>query len=267
MSNGKESSFAPPRRSVLLGLFVVFQLAFLVGHNLLSLVQELLTNASPETRRRVEQFAPGLSDKKGNLANLSEATTLLAQRYSQATLQLQSWSLFAPSIGRECVFPALLLPDDESPQVQLDPDSTGRSYRVRGKLVLSDNEPPDLTRYLRWGNFRLRRYENNLVVYLTPGQDESADELNKRFAERIKEHVTTYDQMLHEYLRWRLETIGAQPDEVILVMRRYHLAGPERETDFLDGPFTMPVARWDLKSDAAKLEYFNPMDQRFEASP
>ena len=36
---------------------------------------------------------------------------------------------------------------------------------------------------------------------------------------------------------------------------------------FLDGPFTVPVLRWQPSIEGAKLEYFNPVDQRFERCP
>ena len=77
-------------------------------------------------------------------------------------------------------------------------------FGTRGKVVLSDNEPADLMRYARWGNFRLRRFENNLVIYLTPRDDEKPGETAGGH-DRIKESVSDQAEVLLAYLRWRLE--------------------------------------------------------------
>jgi hypothetical protein len=267
MATGNENGTAPGQRSVLLGLFVLFQLAVLVSHNLFSLLQELnehIPEEAPATRRIVQQLAPGWLEKKGHLWNVMEGSTQLTHRWSQVTLQLQQWSLFAPNVGTECVFPALLLSDEEPSVTPVAADESGRNYAVRGKLVLSDNEPPDLTRYFRWGAYRLRKYENNLVTYLSPREDETPEQLAERWRERIKDYVHANSDMLQAYVKWRLDVHGESPRQVILLMRRYSLNAPSAEAEFFDGPFTLPVARWQPDA-AAGLEYFNPVSRRFES--
>lgn len=263
----------PKPRSVLLGLFVVLQLVFLIVHNVFTVLQDARAGMSSEAREAVARIAPDWPDRKGHLWDLMEGSTTLTSRWSQATMQLQTWSLFAPNVGMECVFPALLFSEVEPADAPLRPSDAPAHFDVRGKLVLSDNEPLDMRRYVRWGNFRLRRFENNLVVYLTPSADEKPGETAERFRDRIKEFVSENADMLLAYLRWRMKQSpggsAAPPRQVILLMRRYSLRGPDAGRDFFAGPFTMPVARWRPAASGRParqlLEYFNPATQRFES--
>ena len=269
-SGATARSQTPTQRSVLLGLFVVVQLVFLIVQNAFTMLQEARPGMPPEVRDVVQQIAPDWPDRKGHLWDFMEGSTTLTNRWSQATLQLQTWSLFAPNVGKDCVFPALLLSDDDPADTRFPAIDWPVDFGTRGKVVLSDNEPADLMRYVRWGHFRLRRFENNLVIYLTPRDDEKPGETAERFRDRIKESVSDQADVLLAYLRWRLErATPASPRQVILLMRRYTLKGPDAGRDFFTGPFTIPVARWrpDAPERPARqmLDYFNPVSQRFES--
>ena len=260
-----------PTRSVLLGVFVVGQLLFLFVQNLGSWLQDMSGEMPGGVRTAVGQVAPDWLLKKGHAWNAHEEATHLTLRWSQVTLQLQMWSLFAPTIGTECVFPALLLTDREFDELPVPPGGSLADAPALGRVVLSDNEPVDMKRYVRWGNYRLRRFENNLVVYLTPREKETPQETAERWRDRIKEHVRENAPLLLGYLRMRLgqiEPVQREPArQVILLMRRYSLKGPEAGAEFFDGPFTVPVARWRLPANAGEddaLDYYNPVTQRFE---
>ena len=259
---------APKQRSVLLGLFVVLQLVFLIVHNSFTVLQEARPNMSVEVREVVTQIAPDWPDRKGHMWDLMEGSTTLTHRWSQATLQMQTWSLFAPNVGADCVFPALLLSDEEPPEAPVQPGDSPVHFDVRGNVVLSDNEPADLTSYVRWGKFRLRRFEGNLVIDLSPRENEKPAETAERFRDRIKAYVHEHAELLLAYLRWRLEqSKQTPPRQVILLMRRYTIKPPDAGADFYSGPYTMPVARW--RPDASQrparqlLEYFDPVTRRF----
>ena len=258
-------------RSVLLGFFIVGQLIFLVVQNLGSWLQDQTTQMPAEARAIVQQAAPDWLLKKGYAWNTHEDATHLTLRWSQATLQLQSWSLFAPTIGTECVFPALLFTERDFDDLPIPPGGNLADAPALGRVVMSNNEPADMKRFFRWGNYRLRRFENNLVVYLTPRENETPQETAERWRDRIKEHVSEYAALLLGYMRIRMRQIepapGEPPRQVILLMRRFSLKGPDAGADFYDGPFTMPVARWRLLTNAgdeAALDYYNPVTQRFE---
>jgi hypothetical protein len=263
-SNVTTEPARPKQRSVLLGLFIVAQLAFLVVSNLFNLLKEAQADVPADAGRVIEQAAPGWLNKQGHVWNFMEGAMQLTNRWSQVTLQLQQWSLFAPSIGKECVFPALLLSDDEPPAAPIQSTESPANYETRGRIVLSDNEPVDMQRYFRWGKFRLRKYENNLVLYLRPEENEEPKAAEER-RDRVKQYVTENTEMLTGYLRFRLnQRAEPQPRQVILLMRCYTLSGPEAGTDFLKGPFTIPVARWLPSAATNSLEFFNPVTQRFE---
>ena len=105
MENSGDSAVANmTQRSVLLGLFVVVQLMFLIVQNAFTMLQEARLAACLRKFVIVQQIAPDWPDRKGHLWDFMEGSTTLTNRWSQATLQLQTWSLFAPNVGKDCVF-------------------------------------------------------------------------------------------------------------------------------------------------------------------
>src|SRR5262249_27869362 len=114
---------------------------------------------------------------------LTDATTT----WSNLTGQPQDWSLFTGGYTM-LAFPVLEVYWDE-------PDAAGLTP-ARSETVLSENEPPDIHYYWRVGKFRLRRLEGGLFGYLYDATDSA----------KVREHVTTYNSLLHAYLRFRLET-------------------------------------------------------------
>ena len=265
-NNATMRSPLPRQGSFLLGLFVVWQLVFLFVHNIFNFLQEQREEMRSNARTALRHFAPDWPEKKGHVWNFMEGSTKLTHRWSQATLQLEQWSLFAPGIGTECFFPALLLSDEAPPDAPVEPEDAPARYRVRGKIVLSDNEPTDMRRYLRWGNFRLRKFENALFPYLHARKDESPAETLERFRDKIKEYTKENAAMLGGYVRFRLKQKGeAPPRQLILLMRHYTLTGPD-QVNFVEGPFTLPFARWQPQA-GEDIEYFDPVTQRFEPLP
>ncbi|MCS7045705.1 MAG: hypothetical protein NZO58_05055, partial [Gemmataceae bacterium] len=221
----------------------------------------------PAVQRAVEQIAPGWTTSTGNLAALVDGVTTFGRRYAEATLQLQDWSLFAPNIGQECVFPAVVLAEAGQTPVAEGPQPG--TYAVSGKVLLSDNEPPDAARYFRWGRYRLRRYESNVTAYLVPGEGERPEQLAQRWREQIRQYVSEHAEAILGYLRFRLARLnGPRPPRAILVMRRYHIRPPESGAAVLDGPWIVPLASWPTalgeRSAARVLEYFDPVTRRFE---
>ncbi len=137
------------------------------------------------------------------------------------------------------------------------------------ELWLSDNEPPDINHFLRIGNFRLRRFENNLALDLVP--DESAE----RWREKIENYLKSEGYLVLPYLKWRLGQIQRKtpdrprPKQVILLMRHYQINDPWESTQPWQGPHTNLVARWQpdvtWNADLLPVEMFNPVSKRFES--
>src|SRR5262245_42614060 len=117
------SQFTPraSTRQVALGLFIVGQLLFVFARNGVDLIEEVRKALSEKSQdqfksaaaRSVERLAPGWLDNNSHLHHFLETVDRTTKAYAQATEQLQSWSLF-PSVGRECVFPALRIYWDET---------------------------------------------------------------------------------------------------------------------------------------------------------
>jgi hypothetical protein len=221
----------------------------------------------------------------------------ITRRYAQLTGQTQGWSLFAPNIGRQLVFPAVLVRWDEdpasalalsrplSPLASTNPLEAG-ILRAAGATdqpapvpaepvtIRSANEPKDIHSYFRVGNFRLRRLECNLAVVLAQGDGETPAEAAKRWRERIYKLLNKEAAPVQAYLHWRWDSYrkahpeAPPPKQLILVMRRYAIVAPEKAPPYWRGPFTVPVARVQPDApwveDHSPLEMYNPVTQRFQ---
>jgi hypothetical protein len=286
---------SPSWGQVFLGLFIVGQLFFLVSSNLIGFLTDNRTEMGPEARQVTETLAPGWLEEKGHVWHLLDYLAKTDKMWAQATGQLQIWSLFAPTVGRECVFPAVELRWDDVP---LSAPALARALAILAatnpwesaclaetiaatpvpppaELLLSANEPVHLERYLRWGNFRLRRYEAGFVITLRPHEGESAAETHERWSGRIRGHVAEYGEILQGYLRWRVGQAMAQwprreqPRQLILFLRRYHINDYEEAPPFWQGPAVVPLARWQPAATWGTgnqpLEWYDPLTRRFKS--
>ncbi len=144
-------------------------------------------------------------------------------------------------------------------------------------LVRSENEPADPSHYFRVGNFRLRRYENNLVITLTPHAGETDQEVAARWSETIRSHVAEYADILHGYVRWRLRQDSVRwpgrgpPRQVIFGVRRYHISALEEAPPRWTGPHALPIARWQpavtWDDEHQSLEWYDPVAEQFTMLP
>lgn len=249
-------------RQILLGVFILGQLFFLFSSNLVGFLRDVRPEMTTAQRNIAEALAPGWPDGKGHAWMILDHLAKADRVWAELTGQTQTWSLFAPTIGRECVFPALELSwqDDQAPAPRAP------------ELVLSDNEPVNPKDYFRAGNFRLRRYECNLVPALVPFTDETPAQTNARWRDAIRAHVADYAQTIRGYLRWRLDQImsrrpgWALPRQVILIARRYHINDYAAAPPYWDGPFTVPLARWQTREKRDALEWYDPVDKSFKST-
>jgi hypothetical protein len=324
---------APTGPPLLLGIFIVGQLVFLTAINLVDMARDARDELPRDTATAIERVVPGWTKQSGHAHDLTEQVYNVAKRWSQVSGQLQGWSLFAPNIGRHCVFPSVLLLWDEEPlsapgmahylaplaaaspleaavlaageRSLAPPEPTahrvGRHLaplaasdqlqaavlRVTAALtappgppspthdeMLSDNEPRDVNAYFRAGHFRLRRYEGNLVDILRPLEDETPAETAERWQKRIAKHVRKYGDVIHAYLRWRLEAYREEhpdrpePRQAVLLVRRWTIADRKQAPPYWHGPYIVPVARWQPHVTWARghgpLEAYDPVRQRFE---
>jgi hypothetical protein len=312
-------------RQVILGLFILAQMAFLVAQNFLGFFEECQGRLPAEIKQTVGRIIPDWPEKQGHAWDHAELLSKRLRFWSQLTGQEQAWSLFAPGVAKRTGFPAVLLTwdDDPSPATVahllaandpwqaaallhalpleendfLPADALRMATRV-GTLaanspfeaialwaclntkpvsdrpspivLLSDNEPRDREHFFRFGHFRLRRIESQLVLNLMPGDDQTPEDWSKS----IKDHVREYGGLMHGYLRWRLADWQAKnanvppPRQVVFLDRAFRIHSPEEDGPRWDGPFVQPLARWlphaKWDDEHGALERFDPIRQRFE---
>jgi len=281
---------------VALGLFILWQLFFLLTQNFLGLAKATRSRLPEDARRLVETVAPGWTQKQGAAHEVVEAVTKRTGCWAQLTGQLQSWSLFAPDVGDSSIFPLVELRWDEPPPAPWDAPRllaplaadtplpaialvAGAGARgetpARSVLLPSANEPQDPLRYLRLGLFRQRRYEGYLRVDLADREDEAPVARNKRWQLQLEARLRQEWDTLRAYLRWRIQSYlrehpdKSRPRQVILHLRRYQIRPPDASTGSpWDGPERYPWARWRPGSACPPyylpVEVFSPLTQEFE---
>jgi hypothetical protein len=257
-------------RSVVLGLFILWQLLFLLGYNLLDLARETRTKLPERLEEAVEAAAPGWTRKEGPAHETVEKVMTILKHYEQATGQPQRWSLFAPDVAEDVTFPAV--------EMRWEEPGAKEALAPEPEVLRSANEPEDLHRYMRLGNFRLRRYETNVGVVLTPHADETEEEMKARWRAGIQNYLRKDWDTVRAYLRWRWQAyVREYPDRpeprmVILLVRRYHIPAARRraEADW-EGPYVEPVARWRPFAQPSRgrqsVEMYNPVAGDFEEIP
>jgi hypothetical protein len=197
-----------------LGLFVVWQLLFLLSSNLLSV--EDAVRAALQKSPPAQRVAPDLFDGKGRVHDGLRAVERVTLRWAELTGQAQCWQLFAPDVADVIPFLAVELRwDDGRPPV----------------LLLSVNEPADPDRFVRLGHFRLRRYESTLDLAPPPG-GAPFDPRGEDWAAAVERHVRAEAEPMLAYLRWRVAAFERQrpelspPTEAVLCVRLYRVPSP-----------------------------------------
>jgi hypothetical protein len=311
----------------LLGLFILWQLFFLVFSNLLSLLPRV--RDSWQNQKLVQTIAPDWSQAKGRVAGAENALTIVATRWAEATGQPQNWSLFAPNVTSIIPFLAvefcweddpnsvvamsyLLAPlaaghildeiplattaqrkyssDQQEFQKRFDVGKLREHYLHLGSppaepwrrspepylVVFSENEPRDKRHYVKFGHFRLRRYESCIDISPASG-DKEPDSVVDAWREEIEGRVRERWRLIQTYLRWQYVRLLKdhpglpEPRQVILWVRIYRVPSPwQAPTPWnWQGPEWHPVARWQpgaqWSDNLLPVEMFNPVVGRFES--
>ena len=246
-------------RRVLLGLFILWQLVFIIGTNLNDFFQYGPRHVLKDDGKKVAQTAlPGWPKNQGGVSDLSNTARDISFRYTHLTGQEQIWSLFAPGAWRSSSFVAV--------ELRWDPDKPG-------ELLLSPNEPESLDNYFRLGLFRWRRAESQITLTLLPDPCEPPEITKTRWAGDIVEHVRAYHDLIHAFLDWRWRQYLAEhpgtatPQEIRLVGRSYHIPEYDEAPPYCVGPRQTTIARWrpgvDLGAGYLRLEAYDPQTDSF----
>jgi hypothetical protein len=240
-----------------LGLFIVWQLVFLVGANTVSLV--LRSHGFLAEQPLVQRLAPDWSQKEGQAYDTLQTADQIARHWSDLTAQPENWALFAPTVLTDITFPA----------VELRWQHPAVSAPV---LLLSENEPPDKECFFRVGRFRLRRYEGCVDLLLDPSADGDEAAEKQRWRNYIAYKVRKDGAMMRVYAdqRWRgwqaAHPDMPPPDWLVLLVRRYRVPPPGTTPWTWDGPHMVPVARW-TPNAYSPPEMYNPVTEQFEKLP
>jgi hypothetical protein len=284
----------PTNVQVLLGLFIVWQLFYLLASNFMKLMDE----ARPELKNNavIEAVAPGWTEKKGHIHDAEEVLSSVTNRWAQLTAQPQNWKLFSPNLLPHITFLGVELRwDDDLSSISvvarcLAPLMAADSWealvaawvnpqRIPSPIYLpSGNEPADPHCFLRIGKFRLRKYESYIDVVLARGPEDRCDPLDA-WRERIERKLRREGDTIYAYLRWRLRRFESDhpglppPKQVILRVRHYCIPAPEAypqpwQWQEIQVTPAYPIARWRPGIDAPDgyppVEMYNPVIGRFQ---
>jgi hypothetical protein len=262
-----EPANEPTTSQVLFGMLIVWQLIFLLAANILGFFKHVRSVAEDgEALRAVDELAPGLAGERGHFYEFYR----LFRRWEQLVNQDQYWRLFAPSVGDwDCFVFVELRWDDGEPSA---PAGAGRPPPV---IIRSPNEPEDLGRYVRWTDWRLRRYESFIALNLTPEEGETETQTRERLRASLRRASTREGDTMYAYLNWRWvgyreANPGVElPRQAILYSRCYRISAPD-DPGKLIGPYVMPTARWLPHSTAAgrlPLQVYDPVRKQFVDRP
>jgi hypothetical protein len=238
---------------VLLGLFVMGQLAFILAANFLPLLRSALAKKSWPGERPVGLVVEGTG------------------YWARWTGQLQGWSLYAPRVPTQSAFVAV--------QLRWDDDSHWPAqHDARRELLLSSIEPKNPDDYFRpFGTFRLPAYEADLGLVAWSWDAESYAEDPGLWHQRFVAAVRRDWPAMQAYLAWRWHgwrhdhPDQAAPRQALLLARLYQIPPPGQRPWSWSGPVEQALARWRPFDDPAPgclpVEAYNPATRQFEPVP
>jgi hypothetical protein len=202
----------------LAGLFVAWQLVFIVAANVFFLLHQVAL--------RQADGAPGV------------AITFLARAlgpYAEATGQLQGWSLYAPDVPHRVGFVRTELRWAD-----------GRSVKLPAR-----NEPDDFSHFFRApGEGRLLNYELHLRLMLLTWTPEDGAKHADRWRHLVADELRLRGSALQAYLAWQRDRYLREhpgetaPGELILWVYLYDIGPPGQTPWSWPGPTQVPLARW-----------------------
>jgi hypothetical protein len=254
----------PTLIQVAVGLFVIWQLGFLLVSNILG----CFPHGEPDEGELSDsQRLPApFTDREAG----QEAVDFLGDvmdRWARGTGQIQIWSLFAPGFPKQATFPAVDLRWDAKPS------GTPGPAPVR---LLSSLDPCDPACYhrLSLAADRFFHYEIRLGLIYTDFNPESLQRSGDQWPRAIAERIRRQRASIRAYLRWRMHSFQQEhpelraADEVILSFRLYRTPPPESDLLVCFSPAEQPLVRWRPGATVAAgyldLEVFDPISKRFK---
>jgi hypothetical protein len=264
---------SPSRRPTLaqvsLGLFVVWQLAFLFASNLIAFVPHGDAEEGEMSDSRRMPVGIDAAEPIQKVTNLAGCVT---DCWAHLTGQIQAWWLFAPSFPSQSTFPVVELRwDDPDKPASSEANLPGPPVRLHSVL-----EPENPSCYFRPpGSFdRLFHYEVRLGLLLTTwnGHPKNVQEYAE-WEDAIRNRVRRQWKSMRAYMRWRIQEFQKEhpelppPTQAILIIRVYPSAAPERDSSSKPAPLEKAYARWrpaaDGDGDFLPVEMCEPRSDHF----
>ena len=254
---------------LLTGTFILWQLLFLLGVNFCEVTRHCLSFYSDQA-----DGPPGLIVPSRPEGQYFAQAEQLFTRWAEFSNQPQSWSLFAPNVWSQTPFVAVELRWDDAAPGAL---ATAKDV-VPPVLLLSDNEPRDVANYLRFGHFRLRRFESNIDAGFSVDTDKTEEDMQDSWRQTVFQKVKDQALTMRAYLEWRLNRYLEEhpgldiPKQVILHVRTYPIPTPPRPPDWkTTGPADHVLARWrphfDYPDESYPVEAYDCIAERFDLLP
>jgi hypothetical protein len=228
--NNSEYPRKPSIPQFLLGVFVVWQLFFLLMSNFLPFV--------PHGKEEHDELTDdltlhGQATKVEPLQSAIEGLALVTDRWLEVTGQLQGWSLFAPTFPPQAGFVS----------VELRWNNVNAPDR---EILSSRFEPQDPLHYFRIpdSDGRLFNFESRLCILPNYKTQQTVAEDPEGWKEAITDRVRAQWKSIRAYLRWRCRDHVPPPEEMILVIHLYETPEPYEKPWKPAGPFARPLARW-----------------------
>lgn len=288
------SETSPRTAQVVLGLFICWQLWFLVSQNVLSWLTHAQTYVAvssgtepTQTETAVEYLAPGFTRDEGDGQVLSAAKWVAETNkpWAQLTGQLQMWGLFTGRYSRDCVFPAIIArwTDEDPGEIPWlgEEEFDWKRLLEKGdapiepRLILTPHEPSELTSYFRWRQMRMRRFENALHFVLVPEEGQTSEERAEAWEKSIRKHLGKHGWLFTTYLNVKRKEFESEweglppPKQLILLLRRVHATPAEEAPPHWSGPFVVPLLLWKPPGPGEKgqgtYRRFDPTQRRFRS--
>jgi hypothetical protein len=280
----------PTFAQVLLGLFVTWQLIFLLAANLLSFFPygEPQEGELSDSRRR-----PAMADSNGPVQDAINGVTAITRRWEYWTGQVQVWSLFAPTFPTQASFPVVELRWQDEDRLgsalahSLSPLATGgilegpalwaaaqQDQTLPPVRLRSVFEPEDRHEYFRPpGSFdRFFHYEMRLGLILLPWGEIPVENCPDEWRRAIEDRVRRQRRSLRAYLQWRVRQFQQEhpelppPKQAVLSMRLYRTPLPGHPWVW-QTPLEQPLARWRCGTagadDGLPIEMCDPVSGKF----
>jgi hypothetical protein len=281
------ASRRPTVAQVVLGLFVVWQLVFILATNLLG----LFPHGQPEKDELTDsRVVPADEVRSGAVQDAVEMASLLTSRWAQLTGQYQAWWLFAPDFPTQATFPLVELRwEDAGPPagalaacaaLGVDIDLGRAALWSAGKPVSAVRlpsvfEPAEPLHYFRPPCSRDRQfhYEIRMGLILVTWSEENFAQFPEEWRDAIRERVRRQWKSMRAYLRWRLHEFQREhpdvpaPNEVVLNIRIF-LTPRQGQEPWYYRIIERPLARWrpgtEPPSGYLPVEAYDFATQRFE---